>query len=61
MIDYLCISGRKNEQVIEYVDHLHEHFLNPCIIKNAAYMLPKESGFSVEMKPDTLKKHLFKG
>jgi len=61
MIDYLCISGRKNEQVIEYVDHLHEHFINPCIIKNAAYMLPKESGFSVEMKPDTLKKHLFKG
>jgi len=61
MIDYLCISGSKNEQVIEYVDHLHEHFLNPCIIKNAAYMLPKESGFSVEMKPDTLKKHLFKG
>lgn len=59
MIDYLCISGRKNEQVIEYVDHLHEHFLNPCIIKNAAYMLPKESGFSVEMKPDTLKNNLF--
>jgi L-fuconate dehydratase len=59
MIDYLCISGRKNEQVIEYVDHLHEHFVNPCIIKNAAYMLPKESGFSVEMKPDTLKDNLF--
>jgi L-fuconate dehydratase len=61
MIDYLCISGRKNDQVIEYVDHLHEHFLNPCIIKNAAYMIPKESGFSVEMKPETLKEHLFKG
>jgi len=59
MIDYLCISGKKNEQVIEYVDHLHEHFLNPCVIKNAAYMLPKESGFSVEMKPDTLKNNLF--
>ena len=61
MIDYLCISGRKNDQVIEYVHHLHEHFLNPCIIKNAAYMIPKESGFSVEMKPETLKEHLFKG
>ena len=61
MIDYLCISGRKDEQVIEYVDHLHEHFLNPCQIKNAAYMLPKESGFSVEMKPSTLTSNLFKG
>ena len=61
MIDYLCISGRKDEQVVEYVDHLHEHFLNPCQIKNAAYMLPKESGFSVEMKPSTLTSNLFKG
>jgi L-fuconate dehydratase len=61
MIDYLCISGRKDEQVIEYVDHLHEHFLNPCQIKNAAYMLPKESGFSIEMKPSTLTSNLFKG
>lgn len=61
MIDYLCISGKKDEQVIEYVDHLHEHFLNPCIIKNAAYMLPKESGFSVEMKPQTLINNLFRG
>ena len=60
IIDYLCISGRRDEQVIEYVDHLHEHFLNPCQIKNAAYMLPKESGFSVEMKPSTLVSNLFK-
>ena len=59
MIDYVCISGRKDKQVIEYVDHLHEHFINPCTIKNAAYMLPKESGFSVEMKPETLKNNLF--
>ena len=60
MIDYLCISGRRDEQVIEYVDHLHEHFLNPCQIKNAAYMLPKESGFSIEMKASTLISNLFK-
>ena len=61
IIDYLCISGKKDEQVIEYVDHLHEHFLNPCLIKNAAYILPKESGFSVEMKPETLINNLFIG
>jgi L-fuconate dehydratase len=53
------MSGRKDKQVIEYVDHLHEHFINPCTIKNAAYMLPKESGFSVEMKTETLKNNLF--
>ena len=59
MIDYICISGRKNEQVIEYVDHLHEHLFNPCIIKNSSYTLPKESGFSVEMRPMILKNNLF--
>ena len=47
-------------RIIEYVDHLHEHFVNPCLIKNAAYMLPKESGFSVEMKPETLTNNLFR-
>lgn len=54
MIDYLCISGTKEGRVIEYVDHLHEHFIEPCIIQNAAYMPPKLPGFSIEMKPQSI-------
>lgn len=54
MIDYLCFSGSKSERVTEYVDHLHEHFIEPCVIKNAAYMPPKRAGFSIEMKAETL-------
>ncbi|MBN9250190.1 MAG: L-fuconate dehydratase [Mesorhizobium sp.] len=50
MIDYLCVSGTKDGRVIEYVDHLHEHFIEPCVIENAAYMPPALPGFSVEMK-----------
>ncbi len=50
MIDYLCVSGTKEGRVIEYVDHLHEHFIEPCVIQNAAYMPPKLPGFSIEMK-----------
>jgi len=61
MIDYLCVSADKSRQVIEYVDHLHEHFINPCHIEKASYTLPKESGFSVEMKKETLQKNLFTG
>ncbi|RZM26094.1 MAG: L-fuconate dehydratase, partial [Sphingomonas sp.] len=38
MIDYLCFSGTKEGRVIEYVDHLHEHFVDPCVIRDAAYM-----------------------
>ena len=54
MIDYLCVSGTKEDRVIEYVDHLHEHFIEPCVIENAAYMPPKLPGFSIEMKPESI-------
>lgn len=57
MIDYLCFSGTRDGRVIEYVDHLHEHFLDPCVIKSAAYMPPERPGFSIEMKPETLTRY----
>lgn len=54
MIDYLCIAGTREGRVIEYVDHLHEHFVDPCIIRDAAYMPPEKPGFSIEMKPASI-------
>jgi len=54
MIDYISISGSKENRVIEYVDHLHEHFKDPVLIKNAAYMPPKLPGYSIEMRAETL-------
>ncbi len=61
MIDYLCVSGTKEGRVIEFVDHLHEHFVEPCLIEKAAYMPPKLPGFSIEMKPASILKHVFTG
>lgn len=61
MIDYLAVSGTKEGRVIEYVDHLHEHFIEPCDIRNAAYMPPKLPGFSIEMKPESIATYTFKG
>ncbi|WP_284759785.1 L-fuconate dehydratase [Agrobacterium sp. fls2-241-TYG-188a] len=61
MIDYLVISGTKQGRVIEYVDHLHEHFLEPCDIRDAAYMPPKRPGFSIEMKPESIMAYTFAG
>ncbi|AQT47441.1 L-fuconate dehydratase [Bartonella choladocola] len=61
MIDYLCFSGSMEGRVTEYVDHLHEHFVSPCIIRNAAYVAPADPGFSIEMKPESLKKYSFAG
>ncbi|MBY8918391.1 L-fuconate dehydratase (plasmid) [Nitratireductor sp. L1-7-SE] len=57
MIDYLCIAGTREGRVIEYVDHLHEHFVEPCVVRNAAYMPPQAPGFSIEMKPASLEKY----
>ncbi|HBM76775.1 MAG TPA: fuconate dehydratase [Verrucomicrobiales bacterium] len=54
MIDYLCISGSWEGKVAEYVDHLHEHFVTPCILKNGRYQTPMDPGFSIEMRPETL-------
>lgn len=61
MIDYLCVSGTKEGRVIEYVDHLHEHFIDPCEIRDAAYMPPVLPGFSIEMKPQSRAQYRFKG
>lgn len=54
MIDYVAISGEKDSKRIEFVDHLHEHFVDPCIVENGAYQAPQAAGFSIEIKPETL-------
>ena len=57
MIDYLCIAGTHEGRVIEYVDHLHEHFVHPCDIRDAAYMPPEAPGFSIEMHQASIEKY----
>lgn len=61
MIDFVCFAGTSAGRVIEYVDHLHEHFLDPCVIKDAAYMPPARPGFSIEMRPETLRDFRYRG
>ena len=59
MFDFVSVSGTMENRVIEYVDHLHEHFLYPVIIKNARYMPPSEPGYSIDMKPESLQDYAF--
>lgn len=61
MIDYVCVSGTKEGRVIEYVDHLHEHFVDPCVIEDAAYMPPSRPGFSIEMKAQSRNQYTYRG
>jgi L-fuconate dehydratase len=57
MIDYIAISGSMQERVIEYVDHLHEHFEDPCVIREGRYMPPQRPGYSITMKAQSLDDH----
>lgn len=57
--DYIAVSGSLEDRVIEYVDHLHEHFVDPVRIHNAHYMLPTKPGYGAEMHRQTLKDYSF--
>jgi L-fuconate dehydratase len=61
MIDFLCIAGTREGRVIEYVDHLHEHFLDPCVVKGAEYLPPGRPGYSTEMKAESRERYRFRG
>ena len=54
IFDYIAISGSLEDRVCEYVDHLHEHFVDPCIARNARYVTPAQPGYSITMKPESL-------
>ncbi len=54
MIDYISISCSKEDRIIEYVDHLHEHFLDPVKISEGSYVPPKLPGYSITMKKESL-------
>jgi L-fuconate dehydratase len=54
MFDYVAVSGTLNDRVIEYVDHLHEHFVDPVVIVDGAYQAPSAPGFSAELRAETL-------
>ncbi|OLB78792.1 MAG: fuconate dehydratase [Actinobacteria bacterium 13_2_20CM_2_71_6] len=54
MFDYAAVSGSLDDRVIEYVDHLHEHFVDPVVIRDGRYVAPSAPGFSATMRPETL-------
>ena len=61
MIDYVMISGEIGDRVIEYVDHLHEHFDDPCVVRDGAYLAPAAPGFSVRMREQSVADYEYPG
>ncbi len=54
MFDYVALSGTTEDRVIEFVDHLHEHFAHPAVVREGAYTAPLAPGFSADMHPNSL-------
>ncbi|SOE07477.1 L-fuconate dehydratase [Streptomyces sp. Ag109_G2-15] len=61
MFDYLAVSGTTEDRVIEYVDHLHEHFLTPVVIRDGHYTAPTTPGFSAAMRPESIARYTYPG
>jgi len=54
VFDYLSVSASLEDRVIEFVDHLHEHFVTPVRIRKGHYLLPTEPGYSIQIKEESL-------
>lgn len=59
IFDYVAVSGSLKGRVTEFVDHLHEHFVDPCIVENGAYVLPSQPGYSAEMYEASIEEFSF--
>jgi L-fuconate dehydratase len=59
MFDFAAVSGQLEHRVIEYVDHLHEHFVDPVVVSDGRYHAPTAPGFSAEMTRDAIAAHVY--
>jgi L-fuconate dehydratase len=59
IFDYITVSASLDNRVLEYVDHLHEHFVDPVVIRNGRYMPPEKPGYSAALKPASLRDYTF--
>ncbi|MEK0098466.1 enolase C-terminal domain-like protein [Streptomyces sp. A475] len=54
IFDYVAVSGSMEDRVVEYVDHLHEHFHDPVRIRGSRYLVPEAPGYSAQIRRETL-------
>ena len=59
LFDFIAVSGRMDDRVTEFVDHLHEHFVDPCVMRRARYTAPAAPGYSSEIKAASRTAYLY--
>jgi L-fuconate dehydratase len=61
MFDFVAVSASWSDRVLEYVDHLHEHFADPVRVIDGRYLAPTAPGFSATLRPAPLRDYEFPG
>ena len=59
IFDFVAVSGTLEDRVTEFVDHLHEHFSDPCIVVDGHYTLPQLPGYSAHMHEESVATYSF--
>jgi L-fuconate dehydratase len=59
MFDFVAVSGTREGRMIEWIDHLHEHFVNPAEVRGGRYQTPAEPGASTELRPESVAEFSF--
>jgi L-fuconate dehydratase len=59
MWDFVAVSGRMDDRVAEFVDHLHEHFVDPVVIRRGRYQVPSAPGYSTTIKSESREAYRF--
>jgi L-fuconate dehydratase len=59
IVDYVAVSGGLEGRVIEYVDHLHEHFVDPVVIRDGRYTVPTAPGYGAQMRAESLARYRY--
>jgi L-fuconate dehydratase len=59
IFDFICVTGSLKGRIVEYVDHLHEHFVDPCVMRRGCYLVPTAPGTSITIRQETLEAYTY--
>jgi L-fuconate dehydratase len=57
--DYVAVGASRDGRVVEFVDHLHEHFVDPCVVERGRYRAPTAPGYSSQIREQSLRRYAF--
>ena len=61
VFDFVAVSGTLENRIVEWVDHLHEHFRHPAVVEHGRYRVPRDAGYSIELLPEALDEFAYPG